>query len=767
MTSVVSRPVYLTREGTHFRLAFSYDEDLVRAVKRLPYASFDKDTRSWSTLVCAQSVEGLRRLFYDGMCDCAPDTLLADGEVVVKAPPAVLRAGSRNRPYFVHVALRDDHMFQRLRSVPGAVWDRNAKAMGFPPQAAAALAEMVDRGLLDDPDGLLDAADVTVCFDGRVGKFLVRGDDSAQPAFEKWFPSRDVVSEWRDRGIGVGFSDGFAEQMYRGELARGTGARVQPDGLLLDLFGFQAEALAVAVEREGFSVFAEMGLGKTASGVAYGFEFVTNRGVAERTVCVVPASVRTHWRDEIVRFSGQSDVVVVDGTPAQRRAQYAEAVSARWLVLPFSETLTSDSKHILPLVSGCVLVADEAHRLRNPKSKRTKVMRRFAGRAVRRLALTGTPVDNNPGEIHSIVSGFANPGSFGSGFDWLSRYSFPGQFGGFEGARNLGELRERVAPFLVRQTKTEVAEHLPPLRVQHLRLDPPPAYAAALSRAHREAAEEIRGRAVQSASASSAGGLSGGVLDGYEMDEVAAGAEMTAVGMLRLLCSSPRLLELSDASAAAAMRDAGLLPDADGPKVDWVRDLCREMDQAGDRVVVFSFSKRMVSLLAERLAADGVSYVVFTGDTSRKDRDSAVAAFTTPDREPDPDVSGDAGFRGPTVFLATDAGGEGLNLGACCSTLVNVDLPWTPGALAQRSARIHRVDGTADRYLVLNLTLAGTLEAGVLKLLERKAGLSAAVLGDGTAPQSVSGRGTGSSSNVFVEALHSMGDGQADEMDAA
>ena len=754
MSTVASRPVYLTREGTHFRLAFSYDEGLVQAVKRLPYASFDKETRSWSTLVCSQSVEALRRFFYDGLCDCAPDSLLVNGEVPVAAPPATLRAGSRNRPYFVHVALRDDHMFQRLRSVPGAVWDRSAKAMGFPPQAAAALAEMVDRGLLDDPDRLLDAADVTVCFDGRVGRFLVRGDSRAQLAFDKWFPSRDVVSEWRDREISVGFSDGFAEQMYRGELARGSGTRVQPDGLLLDLFGFQAEALAVAVERDGFSVFAEMGLGKTASGVAYGFEFVTNRGVAARTVCVVPASVRTHWRDEIVRFTGQSDVVVVDGTPKQRHAQYVEAATARWLVLPFSETLTSDSKHILPLVSGCVLVADEAHRLRNPKSKRTKVMRRYASRAARRLALTGTPVDNNPGEIHSILSGFANPGSFGSGFDWLSRYSFPGQFGGFEGARNLGELRDRAAPFLVRQTKALVAEHLPPLRVQHLQLDPPPAYAAALARAHREAAEEIRGKAMLSKSATSGGPAGGNVLDGYEMDEVAAGAEMTAVGMLRSLCSSPRLLEMSDTVAAQAMRDAGLLPDADGPKVDWVRDLCREMDQAGNRVVVFSFSKRMVSLLADRLTADGVSYVTFTGDTSRKDRDAAIAAFTTPDRDVDPDVPDDAGFRGPTVFLATDAGGEGLNLGACCSTLVNVDLPWTPGALAQRSARIHRVDGTADRYLVLNLTLAGTLESGVLRLLERKAGLSAAVLGDDTSMSAVSGRGSGSSSgNVFAEAL--------------
>lgn len=746
MTATHTRPIYLAREGVQFRLSFQYDKELVQRSKRLPYANFDPESKSWTTLVCTQSVELLRRMFYDGLIDTAPDALIEPGEVVESAPPATLRAGSRARPYLVHVAFRDDTMFARLRSIPGANWEKRAGAMSYPPQAAAALAELVDRGQLADPDRVLDAGGVTITFDGRVGRFVVRGDRRAQPAFDKYFPGRDVFAEWAAKGIDVAFSDPFTEQMYRGELARGQRAKYQPDGLLLSLFDYQAEALAVAIERDGIGIFAEMGLGKTLSGLAYGFELVTNRGVAPRTVCVVPAAVRTQWRDEIVRFTGQTDIVVVDGTKRQREKAYDEIVDsgARWVILPFSQTLTTDAEHIARLVAGSVLVADEAHRLRNPTSKRSKVMRRFASRAAKRVALTGTPVDNNPGEIHAILGGFCAPGALGSGFDWMSRYSYPGRFGGFEGARNLPELRDRVAPFLIRQTKKDVAEHLPPLRIQHRPLDPDPAYAAALARAHREAADEIRDEAVRKV----AHATRGKVLNGDDLDDAAQGAEMTAVGMLRLLCSSPRLLEESDSGAAAAMREAGLLPDDDGPKVDAVREMCAQTAAAGERIVVFTFSKRMAKLLAARLTEDGISHVLFTGDTKRADRDAAVAAFTTPDAEPD--ENGEGGFRGPTAFIATDAGGEGLNLGKCCSTLVNVDLPWTPGMLAQRSARIHRIDGTAPRYLVINLTIAGTLEAGLLKLLERKADLSDAIFGERGARARTTGRG---GRNAFYEAL--------------
>jgi SNF2 family DNA or RNA helicase len=198
----------------------------------------------------------------------------------------------------------------------------------------------------------------------------------------------------------------------------------------------------------------------------------------------------------------------------------------------------------------------------------------------------------------------------------------------------------------------------------------------------------------------------------------------------------------SEAPAAQALCQAGLVPEADGPKLDELRLLCAEMQASNERLVVFTSFRSMAHLIAERLEEDGIRYVLFTGETSTKDRDVAVAAFTTAGADDNP---------GPTVFLATDAAAEGLNLGRCCSTLVNFDLSFKPSTLIQRANRIHRVDGdTTKRYLIINLTLARTIEEGILKLVGAKADLSDAILGEHGSRRSTTGRG---GKNVFEQAL--------------
>ena len=165
------------------------------------------------------------------------------------------------------------------------------------------------------------------------------------------------------------------------------------------------------------------------------------------------------------------------------------------------------------------------------------------------------------------------------------------------------------------------------------------------------------------------------------------------------------------------------------------------MQSNGERLVVFTSSKRMANLVAERLTEDGVRHVLYTGDTSTADRDSAIAAFTT---------AGDDKNPGPTAFVSTDAGAEGLNLGRCCSTLVNLDIPWTPGRLAQRNARVRRVDSTATSFLIVNLVIAGTIEEGILRMVEHKADLADAILGENGGRMQTTGRG---GKNVFEAAM--------------
>ena len=727
--TVVSRAVSLTREADVFRLAFAYDPSLVEKCKQLPAARFDSDTRTWTSPVCAQSVSNLRSWHLAGLTDVCVDDLLARGETPLPITPASLRRGTLRRPFLVALNMRDDRLFSRLRAVAGAQWEKNAGGLSYPSSAAAALAELVDRGVISDPDGVLSPAGVVVTFDSRIGTFSVRGDDRAAGVFEQNFPQRDVMATWVARGLDVAFADDLSAEVYKGRIAA-AGQLEQPASITEPMFPHQIRNARVALSRSGFLVADEPGVGKTLPGIAVLAEDVAS-GASLRAVVVCPAAVRTHWRSEILRFTNlQPEQIAVALGDAKKRAAAYAAVSqgdATVLIVHY-DVLNRDNELLKPIFAGATVVFDEAHRLKARDSQRSKAARTLCRGAQRKLLLTGTPVLNAPDEFYTLVD-FAVPGALGSWGDFASRYMYPHPFakGAYKGARNLAELRKRASVHFLRHTKAQVAEHLPPLRVQTLTLDADGPLAAALRRAHREARDEI----------AAAAAAKHGVVDGGELKllaaepEVHTGAEMTAVGALRMMCTSPRLLHRSDSSSAEAMTAVGMVPDVDGPKVDWVRETAAQMQSAGERLVVFTFFARAAQLLAERFTEDGTRFVLFTGSTSSADRDAAVQAFVTPATDEDP---------GPTVFLATDAAAEGLNLGKCCSTLVNLDLPWVPSTLVQRSQRIHRIDGTHERYRVINLVLAGTLEAGLLQLLERKADIAGAILGDVDARRAVTGR---------------------------
>lgn len=759
-----TRPVYLARDGDTFRVAFAYDQRIVARVKALPHATFHPDTKTWTTLVCAQSLDALRSWHYDGLTDVPVDSLLHPGERPPPCPPATLRAGTVRRPFTATVAMRGDGTYEKLAAIPGASWDKASQTVTFPPLASPALADLVARGVLADPDRLLTPASTVVAFDVRSGQFTVRGEDPrAQVAFARHFPRVDVVAGWLDRGLDVAFADPFTEEVYRGELARHRDP-VDPPGLLVPLYDFQKRNVAVALERTGFAIVDEPGLGKTIQAIAVGAGLLA-RGAVSRVCVMVPGAVRTQWANEIVRFTGTdpANVVVVRGDPARRARAYADATTAQWFVVHY-DVLAKDRKALAPLFTGALAVADEAHRLKSYQAARTKAALKLCSGAARRLALSGTPLETSVAEWYQILSGFAVPGFLGGPKDFNARYRFPAPHGGYQGARNLAELRDRSRVHLARHTKAEVATHLPPLQVEQMVLDPDPTYAAALRRAHREAADAIDkyNAATRGVAVEPRGGLFGGDT------EVQSSSDMNATTLLRLLCSSPRLVQSSESDSAAALIGAGLIPDQDGPKLDELRVMAADFhavgqarrmncpdghvpqreEVQGERFVLFTFSRRMADLIAERLDEDGISHVLYTGAVSSKDRDAAVAAFT----DPTSDV---------TAFIATDAAAEGLNLGACCSTLIQFDAPWTPSRSQQRINRIHRIDGTATGYRVINLVLAGTMEHGVYRSLEHRADMQDVLLEEHNTRQKATGRRTRSRS-VFEEAMAEFAAGAAE-----
>ena len=724
--STISRPIFLTREGNFFRLSFTYNPDLVLKVKTLPYARFDSDSKTWLVDVTLQAVEMLREWFLkNGSTDIFVDKLLGSNEVLPVAADALLRRGSIKRPYIVTIGLRSENLFNRLRTIPGAVWEKSMQSLSYPPGSASYLTNLVEREILADPDKILTPHGVTIGFNNTTGKFFV-SNKQAEEVFLRDFPGTDLVSKWVAKGFDVGFTDSLSEEIYYGELNRGK--ELTPEGFKEVLYPYQSASVAVAVERSGFAIYHAPGLGKTPIAIAWALELL-NRHTATRVVIVTPGAVKTQFAREITRFTGHSDVVVIDGDKNKREKLYATAHNSRWVILNY-DLLHVDSKFITPLVTSQLLIADEAHKLKSRTSKRTQAMKVLATKSARRLALSGTPVENDPAEWYTIMNGFVVPGIFGSASDFFNRYSYPGRFGGYEGARNLSELRDRSKPHYIRFKKDEVATHLPPLRVQNLVLDPDEKLASALRNAHRDAQEEIKNSRL-------AVNTNLELLD----DVVESGSAMTAVGMLRIMCSSPRLLYKSESPSAKALVEAGLIPEIDGPKLDELRIMATQMQLNDERLVVFTSFRSMANLIAQRFDEDGIRYVLYTGSSTTSQRDQAVKTFTTKEE----------GVEHPTVFIATDAASEGLNLGKECSTLVNFDLPFKPSTLIQRSNRIHRVDGdVTKKYLVINFTIAKTLEEGIINMVGAKADIADAILGEAGTRRETTGRGI---KNLYHEVL--------------
>ena len=730
MTGNISleRKIFLTKEGNFLRLSFKYDLNLVERVKALPFSRYDAENKAWLVEITLEAVEELERWFsIEGLTDVYIYDLVDKAGEIKKAPDAILRRGSLKRPFLVFIGNRSENLFNRLKSLPGAQWERQAQAMSYPPLAQVALNELVQRKVIEDPDGILTPADITLTYDGRYGNFVVIGDPRAQEAFNTSFPTRDVIALWKEKGIDCAFSDEFSEEVYRGELERGNFEL--PIALKEELFPYQAQAVNVAVLRSGFAIFDAPGVGKTPQAIAWG-KILLDRNEAERCIIVTPGAVKTQFAREIQRFTGDNDIVVIDGDKKKRAEKYIAAKNARWVILNY-DLLALDIKSITPLVTNQLLVADEVHKIKSRQSKRGQAMRQLSQKAHKRLALSGTPVENDPGEWYSIMSGFVVPGIFGTAMEYFNRYSYPGRFGGFEGAKNLGELRDRSKPHYIRRNKQEVATHLPPLRVKNQVLDADEKLTIAIKRVHRDAQEEIQ----------KAKNINAVESDLFN-DESEGSSAMTAVGMLRLLCSSPRLLYKSNSNAAKALCEAGLIPDVDGPKLDELRSLAIEMQANDERLVVFTSFRSMANLIAERFKEDKVRYVMYTGSSSTAERDRAVQAFT--------DVF-DGANDGPTVFLATDAAAEGLNLGKMCSTLINFDLAFKPSTMIQRANRIHRVDGdTTKKYIVINYTIAKTIEEGIIQMVGQKADLSDAILGETGSRHATTGR-TGR--NLFEHAI--------------
>ncbi|WP_394850854.1 SNF2 family helicase [Pendulispora brunnea] len=421
----------------------------------------------------------------------------------------------------------------------------------------------------------------------------------------------------------------------------------------------------------------DMGLGKTIQTLALLLAVKAadeKAGVPFKALIVAPTSVVTNWLREMDKFAPSLKHALWHGIDRKERIDDLEDAD----VIVTSYALLRRDEELLAKLKLRYAILDEAQQIKNPLSATARAAKRL--NAARRLALSGTPIENRLSEIWSIFD-FVSPGLLGPLDKFEERYSRPIDNGDSKAAQRL---RATIHPFILRRTKSEVLKELPDKietdQVCELTGEQAALYSAVL--------KEVRAQ----------------VMGEVERQGMAKSHIQILAGLTRLrqAACDPRLLGLP--------REFG---DVDSGKLVALRDLIETCVAGGHRVLVFSQFVSMLSIIRRAMDEDGVAYEYLDGST--RDRQAVVERFQDED--------------GPPVFLISlKAGGSGLNLTAA-DTVIHFDPWWNPAVEDQATDRAHRI-GQTKVVTTYRLIAKGTIEEKILELGAKKRELVGAVLSE-------------------------------------
>ncbi len=421
----------------------------------------------------------------------------------------------------------------------------------------------------------------------------------------------------------------------------------------------------------------DMGLGKTAQLIA---ALLADPG-AGPTLVVCPVSVLGNWHRELERFAPKLTVLVHHGSA---RHSDAEPFSARAagsdVVLTTYSLLARDLGHLTSVAWGRVAF-DEAQQIKNPGAAQTKAA--LGLHATRRVALTGTPVENRLSDLWSIMN-VLNPGLLGSARSFRERFASPIEREHDPEATEL--LRRVTGPFVLRRLKTDrsIISDLPD-KIETVDRCPLTREQATL---YRAVVDDL-------------------LADAEEAEGISRRGRVLA-GLLRLkqVCNHP----------AHFLADGSPLASRSG-KLTRTEELLEEILAEGDKVLCFTQFAAWGELLGPHLQRRfGVEALWLHGGVRRKARDEMVERFSSDD--------------GPPLFLISlKAGGTGLNL-TSASHVIHLDRWWNPAVEDQATDRAYRI-GQHRKVQVHKLVTAGTVEERIDEMITAKRDLAERVVGTG------------------------------------
>ena len=399
----------------------------------------------------------------------------------------------------------------------------------------------------------------------------------------------------------------------------------------------------------------DMGLGKTLQAIAF---LSSQLQENSRVLILAPSGLIYNWADEFKKFAPNLDVAVVHGLKPYRETILAEK---HQVYVTSYATFRQDSE-IYRNLSFDFLFLDEAQVMKNAQTKIAKTLRKFVVPSV--FALSGTPIENNIGELWSIFQ-IVLPGLLPAKKDFMK---LPAE-----------RVAQFIKPFVMRRKKEEVLTELPDLievvYKNELEDQQKAIYLAQLQQM-QERIEHV-------------------TVAEFQRNRVEI---LTGLMRLRQICDTPAIF----------MEDYK----GDSGKLDSLRDLLSQIAEGNHRVLIFSQFRGMLDRIEEELPQLGLTSFKITGSTPSQDRQEMTKAFNQGERD---------------VFLISlKAGGVGLNLTGA-DTVILVDLWWNPAVESQAIGRAHRM-GQEQAVEVYRLVTRGTIEEKIQELQEQKRNLVSEVL---------------------------------------
>ena len=443
-----------------------------------------------------------------------------------------------------------------------------------------------------------------------------------------------------------------------------------PRGLQAELRDYQIEGfhwLARLAELDlGACLADDMGLGKTVEIIA----LLLHRASKGAVLVVAPTSVCTNWRREIERFAPSLRPLDYSGSG---RSEVLKSLKKRDVVIT-SYTLLQQDVEAMQALEWSAVVLDEGQFIKNADTLRAKAA--YSLRAQTRIVATGTPIENHPSDLWSLFH-FLNPHLLGSAQRFQHRFGRAGEANDETAARQRKELRRVIKPFILRRTKAQVLDDLPPLTEIRHTVD--------LSLAEAQLYEGFRKRALAK-------------LENSTKNPQLRVQILAELMRLRRLCCHPCLVA----------PEANL----ESSKLGAFMELVDELMANQHRALVFSQFVDFLGLARKILDERGIRYQYLDGSSPQKQRTASVDAFQ----------SGE----GDLFLISLKAGGFGLNLTGA-DYVIHLDPWWNPATEQQASDRAHRI-GQERPVTVYRLVTAGTIEERIIELHHRKRELANSLL---------------------------------------